>query len=228
MARSRRQSIALFVLLGGVLLLAVGGTLGVIAGEDAPVRTRGETTTSSTAPTTTLPSAAALGDVGAELDALIEAGRKVDHHALYSVTDPELPEGLVQTVEVWRRGELFRSDIVERTGGGTRRQTSISGGSVARACETVNGVETCNTVTSVPTDLPAAFVRTLNEEDDVELRARDDDVAGYVARCFEAEDVGELCLAEDGVMLRLVLQGATVEATRIEDEVPAAAFDNAG
>jgi hypothetical protein len=227
MARSRRQTTALLVMLAGVVVLAVGGAIGVIAGEDAPVRTRA-TTTTTTGPTTTLPKAAALGDVGAELDALIDAGRQVDHHALYSVTDPELPEGLVQTVEVWRRGELFRSDIVERTGGGTRRQTSISGGAVARACETVNGVETCNTVSSVPQDLPAAFVRSLLDEDDVELKVRDAEVAGYIARCFEAEDLGELCLAEDGVMLRLVLQGATVEATRIEDEVPAAAVDNAG
>lgn len=214
-------------MLGGVLVLAVGGAVGVLAGGDAPVRTRDTTSTVPTT-TTTLPRAAGLGSVGEELDALIAAGRKVDHHALYSVTDPELPEGLVQTVEVWRLGELYRSDIVERTGGGTRRQTSISGGAVARACETVNGVETCNTVEAVPPDLPSAFVRALLEDDDVRLRARDDDVAGYIARCFEAEDLGELCLAEDGVMLRLVLQGATVEATRIEDEVPQAAFDNAG
>ena len=81
----------------------------------------------------------------------------------------------------------------------------------------------------MPNDLPTAFVRALQEaEDDVELIARDADVAGYVARCWKAEDIGELCVAEDGVMLRLVLQGATVEATRIEDAVPDAAFDTAG
>jgi hypothetical protein len=153
----------------------------------------------------------------------------VDHHAIYTVADPELPEGLQQTVEIWRKGTQFRSDVVERTGGGTRRQTSIAGGAVARSCETVNGVETCNTVEAVPPDLPTAFVRALQAaEDEVRLRARDDEVAGYVARCFEARDIGELCLALDGVMLRLVLQGATVEASLVEDEVPAAAFDTAG
>ncbi len=227
MARSRRQTVALAVLAGGLLALAIGGALGAIFTDEGQRRI--PTTTTTTLPPTTLPSASEHGEAGVELDELLAAGRSVDHHAVYSVTDPELPEGLVQTVEVWRRGELFRSDIVERTGGGTRRQTSISGGSVARSCETVNGVETCSTVESVPQDLPAAFVRALDAaEDDVRLRASDDDIAGYVARCFEAEDIGELCLALDGVMLRLVLQGATVELTLVEDDVPASAFDTSG
>ncbi len=167
--------------------------------------------------------------MGEELGALVEAGRHVDYHAVYDVTDPALPEGLVQSVEVWRKGELFRSDIVERAANGNRRQTSISGGAVARSCETVNGVQTCETADAVPGDLPSAFIRALlTAEDRPEVIARDDDVAGYVARCFEADDVGELCLAEDGVMLKLVLQGATVLASRIVDEVPDAAFDTAG
>ena len=227
MAQSRRQKVALAVITGGMLALAVGGALGAIFTDEGQRRV--PTTTTTTGPTTTLPSASDLGPLGAELDELLAAGRSVDHHAVYSVTDPELPEGLVQTVEVWRRGELFRSDVVERTGAGTRRQTSISGGAVARSCETVNGVETCSTVESVPQDLPAAFVRALDAaEEEVRLEARDDDIAGYVARCFEAEDLGELCLALDGVMLRLVLQGATVELTVIEDEVPESAFDTSG
>jgi hypothetical protein len=219
-----------------MLALAIGGAIGAIVSGGEEGQRRPPTTTTSTAPTTTLPRAAELGSAGEELDELLAAGRQVDHHAVYSVTDPELPEGLTQTVEVWRKGAQFRSDIVERTGAGTRRQSSISGGAVNRSCETINGVETCRTVEQVPQDLPAAFVRALQAAEDPELRARDEpDVAGYVARCFAAEGLGEdgegtgeLCLALDGVMLRLVLQGATVEATIIEDDVPAAAFDTAG
>ena len=226
MARSRRQSIALAVLAVGMLLLAVGGVVGAISG-DAPRRVATTTTIPTT--TTTRASASGLGTVGEELDELLAAGREVDHRAVYTVTDAELPEGLVQTVEVWRKGELFRFDIVERDGGGTRRQTSISGGAVGRYCETTNGVETCNTVETPAPDLTTEFVEALAAAgDDVRLEVRDDEVAGYVARCFEAEDIGELCLALDGVMLRVVLQEATVELSLIEDDVPASAFDTSG
>lgn len=227
MAPRRRQKVALLVLMGGMVALAMAGAVGAVF-DDPPVR-RATTTTIPTT-TTTIPKAAAFGDAGRELDVLTEAGRHVDHHAVYDVEDPELPEGLVQTVEIWRKGALFRSDVVERTGAGTRRQTYISGGRLLRKCDTdFEAVQTCETVSAVPNDLPTAFVRALvDSEDEVELTARDDDVAGFVARCFEAEDIGELCVAEDGVMLRLKLQGATVELTRIEDVVPDSAFDTAG
>jgi hypothetical protein len=210
--------------------LAAAGAVGGLIG-DAPVRRA--TTTTTTTPPLTVPKAAPFGTVGQELDVLTEAGRHVDHFAVYSVTDPALPEGLVQTVELWRKGPLFRNDVVERRGRGTTRQSWISGGPVLRKCVTdLEAVQTCETVSAVPLDLPANFVLELqkaeDEGDEVELRARDDDVAGYVARCYEAEGVGELCVAEDGVMLRLKLKQATVELTRIEDVVPDTAFDTAG
>jgi hypothetical protein len=215
--------------MGGMVALAIGGAVGAVF-DEAPVRR--STTTTAPPVSTTVPRAAPLGEVGEELDGLVGAGRLVDHHAIYEVTDPALPEGLEQSVEVWRKGELFRADIVERAANGTRRQTAISGGPVNRSCETVNGVQTCETVDAVPLDLPGAFVAAVlaavEEDEDAELEVRDEDVAGYEARCFSVEDVGELCLAGDGVMLRLVLQGATVLATQIIDDVPDTAFDTAG
>ena len=214
-------------LLVGVAALAIGGALGAVLFKEPPVRT--STTTTIPITTTTLPPIANLGDVGKELGALVEAGRHVDYAAVYGVTDKALPEGLVQTVELWRKGELFRSDIVERTGAGTRRQSAISGGAVARACETVNGNETCRTIDSAPSDLPQAFIRAVvTAKTPPKLTVKDGAVAGFVSRCFEAKGIGELCLAGDGTMLRLVLKGAIVQLTYIDDEVPESAFDNAG
>ena len=228
MPPARRRKVTLVVLMGGMLALAAAGAIGAVVSDDPPVR-RATTTTIPTT-TTTRARAADFGAVGRELDVLAEAGRHVDYYALYGVTDPALPEGLVQTVEYWRKGDLFRSDVVERQGAGTTRQTYISGGPVLRKCVTdYEGVQTCETVTAVPNDLATEFVEALHEaEDEVELEARDDDVAGFVARCFEAEDIGELCVAGDGVMLRLKLKDATVELTRIDDVVPDTAFDTAG
>jgi hypothetical protein len=213
------------VLLGGVAVLALGGALGAIL--DDPPRPVVKTTVPDST-TTTLAPVGSLGEVGLELQSLVERGRTVKYHAVYAVTDPELPEGLIQTLELWRDGEMFRSDIVEETSAGSRRQSTVVGESTITACETVRGVETCKRATAEPTDLPAAFVRdVVTKKPPPKLTVRDDDVAGYVARCFEAEDIGEICVAGDGVMLSILLQGANLLATKIDDNVPASTFDNA-
>lgn len=233
--RSRARKVTIVGLLVGIGALAVAGAIGGVLNE-APVKT--STTTSTTAPTTTLPPIGNLGDVGKELGRLAEEGRHVDYAAVYSVTDPALDAGLVQSVELWRKGKLFRSDIVERSGSGTSRNTVITGGSVVRTCQTVKGVQTCKTITAQPTDLPGSFIsRIVTAKKPPKLTVKDDQVAGYVARCFEvsgiddlktttkaAKGIGELCLAGDGTMLRLVLQGATVLLTHIDSNVPDSAF----
>jgi len=225
MPRSKNRRVGAFVLLGGVLVLALGGAVGAIL--DDPPRPIVKTTVPEST-TTTLPPVGSLGEVGAELQSLVERGRAVKYHAVYGVTDPELPEGLTQTLELWRDGENFRSDIIEETSVGSRRQSTVVGSSTVTACETVKGVETCKRATAPPTDLPAAFVRdVVTKEPPPKLTARDDDIAGYEARCFVAEDIGEICVAGDGVMLSIFLQGANLLATKIDNNVPASTFDNA-
>lgn len=215
---------AALVLLAGVVVLALGGVVGAVL-DDPPRRT--STTTTAPATTTTLKPVAELGEVGAEVQALVELGRTVRFHAVYAVSDPELPEGLVQTLELWRDGDMYRSDILERTSNSSRRQSTVSGASTATACETVNGKETCQRIRSAPSDLPGAFLRAVVTAKPVpRLTARDDDVAGYNARCFVAADIGELCLAGDGVMLSITLKDATLLATTVDNDVPASTFEN--
>lgn len=213
--------------LAGILVLAtLAGPLGAFKGKG---QVRSVTTTTEPPTTTTAVPAATLGGVGKDLDELTETGRHTEYHAIYSVADPELPEGLVQTVELWREGDQFRFDTIERASNGTRRIIAIASGSNLRSCETVNGVQTCKVTAVPPADLPAAFVRSLvTATKKPKLTSRDDDIAGFQAKCFAADDIGELCLTTDGVMLRLVLQGATVQATRIEPDVPDSAFELAG
>lgn len=209
-----------------ILAATVAGVLGAIKG-DPVVRTA--TTTTEPPTTTTAVPAATLGPSGKDLDELTAMGRRTEYHAIYSVVDPELPEGLEQTVELWREGDRFRFDTIERASNGTRRIVAIASGSDLRSCETVDGVQTCKVTQVPPADLPAAFVRSLvTAKVKPKLTTREDDIAGFQAKCFAAKDIGELCLTTDGVMLRLVLQGATVQATRIEPDVPAAAFALAG
>jgi hypothetical protein len=239
MRRSRAQRVTTVFLLVGLFALAVAGAVGALF-RDPPVKTA--STTSSTAPTTTLPPISNLGDVGKQLGTLAEQGRHVDYSAVYSVVDPALPAGLVQTVELWRRGNNYRQDIVERTGSSTNRHTTILGDQ-PRTCETANGQQTCMLIAAgTPTyDLPGAFVRrVVLATHPPTLTVKSAAVAGYQATCFEAvgdnlgkptsdgkqtSGTGELCLNGDGTLLRLVLQGATIQLTTITSVVPASAFD---
>ncbi len=228
MARTRSKRLLVLTLLAGVIVLAtVAGVIGALQGE--PV-VRVTTTTAAPSTTTTVVALAPLGEVGRELDELAAAGRLSDFHAVYSVEDPQLPEGLIQTVEVWRKGDRFRSDIIERAANGTRRQTALYDGRTRRSCETVSGTQTCKVTEVDPVDLLVAFIRAVDAKDpDPKLTVRDEvDIAGYQARCFEAAGVGTACVTTDGVLLRVELQGAKITATRLEDEVPASAFDVSG
>jgi hypothetical protein len=237
--RSRSRKAAIIVMSVGLFALAAAGALGALGGK-GQVETG--TTTTTSAPTTTLPPVSNLGAVGARLGQLVEDGRKVDYAAVYTVTDPALPAGLVQTVEMWRKGEDFRQDIVERTGGSTTRHTSITGHQ-PRKCDTVNGTQTCQLVRSdeIGIDLPGAFVRrVVLAPRPPKLTMKKEVVADYEGTCFEAsgegmgkpdkkgnltKGSGELCLNGDGTLLRLVLQGATIELSSITSSVPSSAFE---
>jgi hypothetical protein len=228
MARTRSTRLLILTLLSGVIVAAtVAGVIGALQGE--PV-VRVTTTTAAPTTTTTVVALAPLGEVGKELDELAAAGRLSDFHAVYGVEDPQLPEGLIQTVEVWRKGDKFRSDIIERAGDGTRRQTALYDGRTRRSCETVAGTQTCKVVEVDPVDLLVAFIRAVDAKDPApKLTVHDEvDIAGYQARCFEATGVGGACVTTDGVLLRVELQGAKITATRLEDEVPESAFDVSG
>ena len=193
------------------------------------------TTTTTTAPTTTLPPISNLGDVGKELGNLVAAGRLATYAAVYSSTDPALPDGLVQTLELWRKGaDQFRSDVVQRAGDGLTRDSNVIKGTLVKACKTVAGKQTCQTLQGETLDLPGLFIkRVVTAKSPPKLtvkQRRRGRLRGRAASRPAA--IGELCLAGDGSMLQLVLIGpkgpATILLTRITSDVPDSAFDLAG
>ncbi len=225
--RRSRRLLILSIFAGIIVLAGIANAVGGIFGDPA---VRVVTTTTGPSTTTTVVPLAKLGGGGKALDELAASGRRAKFHAIYSVSDPKLPEGLEQSVEVWRDDVRFRSDIIERDGGGTRRQTSLDDGTTRRKCETVQGTQTCQITDVAPVDLVVAFIRAVADaKDQPDLTVHQEtNIAGYQARCFTAKGIGEVCLTTDGVMLRLLLQGATITATRLEPDVPASAFDVSG
>jgi hypothetical protein len=224
---SRRSRNVVFAVLTAIIVLAgLAGVIGAIQG-DPQVRTiRGSTTTT----TTTLPSVRHLGEVGRALDELIGYGQEATFHAIYDVKDSKLPEGLIETLEVWRKDGRFRSDLVDRASDGTRRNTNIDDGTARRACTTENGTQTCQITSAPPIDFAVYFVQQLADAKTTPRLTTSivPDIAGYQATCFDAESFGQLCLTSDGVLLKMSLQTAVVTATRLDTDVPASAFDVTG
>jgi hypothetical protein len=226
MRRRNSRFLVLTVMAGLIGFAVVAGVIGAMGGNPA-VRTA--TTTTLGLPTTTLVQAGPLGATGEALDSLLAAGRKSKFHAVYTVADPKLG-GIQQSLEVWRDGDRLRADIIEKGWeDGTRRITDIDNGRTKRKCTTRAGEQSCQIVDALPLDLPAFFVQGLvDEKPKATITTRNDDIAGYQAKCFAAKDVGELCLTTDGVMLFLEFQDATVTAEIVEDAVPESAFDVSG
>lgn len=226
MYRRKSRLVILTCMAGLIVSAVVFAVIGAIT-DNAPVRT--VTTTTTEAPTTTIASAAPLGEQGEQLDRLLASGRKAKYHGVYGVEDPKLG-GIQQSLEIWRDGDRLRSDIVEKGWeDGTRRITDIDNGTSKRKCTTRAGEQTCQIVDALPLDLAAFFVEGLvKEKPKPTLTVSAEDIAGYQARCFAAKGVGELCLTTDGVMLRLKFQDATVTASLLEDAVPESAFDVSG
>lgn len=221
--RSRRQ-VAGLALSIGMVALAVGVSMNAIFGRSPE---RSATTTTLPVTTTTLPDVSGIRPAGAELQRLLDIAARVPYHGVYDVEDPSLPAGLSQSFEVWRDGERARTDIIERQGGGRSVTRSVTNGSISITCRPVQGAEQCErTQNSAVIDLAGLFVKAIAFTDEpVTLTVRDDEVGDYVARCFEAEDIGELCLASDGVLLSTILEGANITLARLDDRIPEDVFD---
>lgn len=220
---SRRQKAGL-LLSFGMIALAMGGVLNALRND--PIE-RSSTTSTLPITTTTLPDLAPYGETGLELERLLGLARKVTVHGQYAVDDETLPDGLVQSFEVWRDGVRQRTDIIERLNGAESITRSVTDGTVSITCKVLNGEKQCEKVAASATiDLANLFVLALADADGTpELQVRDDEVNGFVARCFTAEEVGELCLASDGVLLSTQLETATIVVTSLDESVPGGTFD---
>ena len=75
-------------------------------------------------------------------------------------------------------------------------------------------------------DLTALFVKAITAEDPPpKLTTRDETIGAFVARCFAAKDIGELCLASDGVLLSTILEGAEITVARLDERFEEDTFD---
>lgn len=207
-----------------MVVLALGGVVGALLREPAP---RSSTTTTLPVTTTTLPDVSGLGAAGAELQELLERAQTMSFHGVYDVDDSSLPDSITQSFEIWRDGANARTDIIERSGTERSVTRSVTNGTTSLACKTIDGYEQCEQTDISPViDLTGLFVKAVVfAEPPVPLAVEDATIGTFIARCFSAKDIGELCLASDGVLLRTLLEGATISVARLDERFPKDTFD---
>jgi hypothetical protein len=103
----------------------------------------------------------------------------------------------------------------------------VTNGSTNLSCKPIDGYEQCELVDVSPViDLTGLFVKAIAfAEPKVEITASDRTIGAFVARCFEAGDIGELCLASDGVLLSTILEDAKITVARLDDRFQEDTFD---
>jgi hypothetical protein len=206
-----------------VIGVAAAGTVAWVLGSDDDGSAAPAESTTTTAP---------LSDEAEELLERLERGRQGALHVrLEAATEAEAAEGSL-AVEIWRDGDLVRQDVL-LSAPGVRTELSVfqlPDGNVL--CQRAAEAEwVCERSASLATESgdPAGIVEAaaanLNR---AQVTVTDDEIAGTAVRCYEITGSGEastMCVTEDGVPMRLAVQGQELTATDVEREVDPAVFE---
>jgi len=206
------------LLLGG----AAVGALVSLSADDDDDRVGPATTTTTTQP---------VSDTGQELLDRLAAGRDLTLHLRFVDEEAAADEGTV-TVELWRDGDRVRQDVI-LTAPGARTEISafeLPTGNVL--CQRASESEwQCERSVSLATEAgePAGLIEAAAADlAGAEVVATDEVISGEEARCYaiEADSGGStLCVTEEGVPLRLAVQGSELTASVVERTVDGDVFD---
>lgn len=166
----------------------------------------------------------------AELGELLEAGRTGTHHARYVLAD-ESPEAVASPVEleVWRDGGRLRQDTASEVEGQAVHTSSFVLDDTVVLCTRAGEADwSCAESTPSGTESAGIIGTVLDQLAGSEVTPRDDEIDGRTVRCFAfsgADGDGDLCVTPEGVPVRLQYQGAAMNLTELDDDVPDDAFE---
>lgn len=219
---SRRLALVLVVLLAGA---AVAGFVALALGDDPPEDRRDEVSD------TTTTTAAPLDEAAQELLARLEAGRAAPVHVRLEDT-AATAEGTSTTVEIWRDGDRVRQDLV-LVAPGVRtelRAFQLPDGNVI--CQRAGEAEwQCEGAISTATENgePAGIVEAAAANlEGAEVTTSDEEILDRPVRCYAIEGASgasSMCVTDDGVPMRLGVQGQELTATAVDDVVDASVFE---
>jgi hypothetical protein len=209
--------VALGVVVAGLLAAVFGTTLALSGDESTP-----ETTTTSVRE---------LTGAAAELAELLETRQDEAYHARY---EGQSVEAASIVIETWQDDEgRVRQDQILSAGGQGAHLVSLDGDDGPVRCTQVSEQEwTCRRAAPAETAAsdPVAAIRARLAEG--EVIARDEQVDGEAARCFElvaGAERSELCVRpETGIPVRISAGKTELRLVLLEETVDPAAFEPPG
>lgn len=156
-----------------------------------------------------------------ELVSLAAAGTDGQRHARYEGSDGS-------RLEVWSDGERTREEMTPADG---PRQLVVADGERSTRCEEADDGWDCGDPVDAPAGLGGRVDQLLLDLEGATVAASDDTIAGLPVRCFDvASGEGEvsICLAQDGVVARLVAGSTSLELTEVDDDQPADGYEAPG
>ncbi len=203
---------------------AVAGFVALVLGDDAEADRRAEVSD------TTTTTAAPLTDAAEELLDRLEHGREQPQHVLFEQEAPGA-DGASMTVEIWRDGDRVRQDLVLAAPGVRTelRAFQLPEGNVI--CQrTGEAAWQCETAVSTATENgePAGIVEAAAANlEGAEVTVSDEEILGAAVRCYAIDGqsgASTMCVTDDGVPMRLGVEGQELTATKVDREVDPAVF----
>lgn len=166
-----------------------------------------------------------LDAAAAQLQALAQRGRGQTFEARYAGTTPAAAQ---TTLHVWRSPAGSRHDVQQ--GPGVQSRVLATDRDVVSCLRQGDAAWVCTTqphITAAAAD--ALAVPSTDQLAGRSITARDDTVAGHQVRCFVfegADPSSELCLGNDGIVMRVVSASSRLELLElIRGPVAAGVFD---
>lgn len=180
-------------------------------------------------PGTIPPAAEAPPDAeGKALEQMIEKGRKLTFHAVYTATGDPAKLGGELTMEVWRANGKSRQDTRVVTSAATARTAGIVDGDKVYSCEKRDEAPwTCSSAPNADTNEAGIFGSVAAQLEGVDVKEEQATVAGREARCFTFDTgggPGKECFAKDGTPLLISAGGQELVLTDLDKNVDANVF----
>lgn len=155
-----------------------------------------------------------------ELVSLTAAGDDAPHHAVYEGSDSS-------RLEVWTDGARAREETT-LDDGSRSLVVRDADGSVRCEAEDEGGAWRCGERSDGVAGLEGRVDQLLADLEGATVTATDASIAGLEVRCFEvtsAEGAVTICLADDGVVARLVAGTSSIELVEADDDAPEDGFE---
>ncbi len=163
-----------------------------------------------------------------ELIALLERGQEGRHHATYAVQgDPAVTGGDVE-VEEWRDSGRVRRDTRTTTEAGQAETAGIVDGDEVVSCQRIDEGEWSCQLVDAPELVDGDLVGSIRGQlVGATVVITEEEIDGREVRCFAFDTVdgeAELCVTDEGVVVRLGVADTVLTLTDLDDDVPGDIF----